>query len=94
MKGWYNMLKSEKAMSRLELVITVASIMFIAACTIVLLIGENGLSFLPKEEVQTQTVNEIKKENELNNTISVDNVEILPGEEQITQEIENIIEDV
>ena len=81
------MLKSEKGMSRLELVIAVASIMFILACTIVLLIGENGLSFLPKKEKENNTiydtniVNEVEEKNE-----------IIPAENKITNEIQNIID--
>ena len=89
MKGLINMLKSEKGMTKLELVITIVSIMFILACSIVLVIGENGLSFLPKGNTvnnavdETNTVNEANEVNEPN--------DVIPAENKITNEIENII---
>lgn len=85
------MLKSERGMSRLELVIAVVSIMFILACTVVLLIGENGLSFLPKGDKGTNTANEANNTN-IVNEIEEKN-EILPAENKITNEIQNIIDD-
>ena len=94
------MLKSEKGMSRLELVITIATIMMIAACTIVLSIGEDGLFFLPKnneivnnqDENVENVVDNIEEQN--SNTINESgNNEIIPAENKIANEINNIIDD-
>lgn len=84
------MLKSERGMSRLELAITVAAIMFILGCTLLLTIGENGFSFLPKEN----TNNSIVYENGTRNEVTEKNEpkENIPSaEEKITSEIENIM---
>lgn len=97
------MFKSEKGMSRLELVITIAAIMLIAACTIVLSIGEDGLFFLPKnnEIVKNEAeniVNNVDNTEVYNNEINSGNEnivknEIIPAENKISNEIENIIDD-
>ena len=83
------MLKSEKAMSTLELVITIASIMFILACSVVLLIGENGLCFLPKGNKYNDTISEPNTTNEVNETNDSNNS--ISDDDKIANEIENII---
>lgn len=86
------MLKSEKGMSRVELVITLAIIMLILACTILLSIGEDGLSFLPKQEEvnNNNSVNEEVQNNETNETAEKN--EIVPAEDKISNEINGIID--
>lgn len=90
------MFKSEKAMSRLELVITIASIMFILACAIVLSIGEDGLCFLPKGEKDNNTINETSITNEVKETKDSNEIndpnDVIPDEDKIANEIENIID--
>lgn len=92
------MLKSERGMSRLELVITIAVIMSILACTIFLAIGENGLSFLPENKEEVNNINE-NVENNVDNSVNENNEEsqeneIILEEEKIANEIENIIDNI
>lgn len=87
------MLRSEKGMSRLELVTTIAVVMLILACTIFLAIGEDGFSIFLNNDNSNNTVNEtndINEENTVNETVQKN--EIVPAEEKITNEIQNIID--
>lgn len=93
------MLRSERGMSRLELVITISAIMLILACTILLSIGEDGFSFLPEKEETVNNVNEEVENNESNVTNEANEInetveknEIVPAENKIANEINNIVD--